>query len=98
MVHTPGPGRPGPRPARDQVTAWIAAPTLQPCPGRPWGALQPDRLAERHIGRILDTDPAIAEHLINGADDAQTAQLLTDYSRAAAHPASTAASTPTSPA
>ncbi|MET8968606.1 hypothetical protein [Streptomyces hydrogenans] len=63
-----------------------------------WGALQPDRLAERHIGRILDTDPAIAEHLINGADDAQTAQLLTGYSRAAAHLPSTAASTPTSPA
>ncbi|QNP67978.1 tetratricopeptide repeat protein [Streptomyces genisteinicus] len=74
------------RDRRDQVTAWIAALYPPAVPGRPWGALQPDRLAERHIGRILDTDPAIAEHLINGADDAQTAQLLTVYSRAAAHP------------
>ncbi|MFB7423671.1 tetratricopeptide repeat protein, partial [Streptomyces hydrogenans] len=74
------------RDRRDQVTAWIAALYPPAVPGRPWGALQPDRLAERHIGRILDTDPALAEHLINGADDAQTAQLLTVYSRAAAHP------------
>ncbi|MET9347714.1 hypothetical protein, partial [Streptomyces termitum] len=75
-----------PRDRRDQVTAWIAALYPPAVPGRPWGALQPDRIAERHIGRILDTDPALAEHLINGADDAQTAQLLTIYSRAAAHP------------
>ncbi|MFE6788124.1 tetratricopeptide repeat protein [Streptomyces sp. NPDC057680] len=74
------------RDRRDQVTAWIAALYPPAVPGRPWGALQPDRLAERHIGRILDTDPAIAEHLASGADDAQTAQLLTVYSRAAAHP------------
>ncbi|MFK3734733.1 hypothetical protein ACI2LJ_31215, partial [Streptomyces sp. NPDC088090] len=75
------------RDRRDQVTAWIAALYPPAVPGRPWGALQPDRLAERHIGRVLDTDPALAEHLIDGADDAQTAQLLTVYSRAAAHPA-----------
>ncbi|MCX4451572.1 tetratricopeptide repeat protein [Streptomyces sp. NBC_01789] len=75
-----------PRDRRDQVTAWIAALYPPAVQGRPWGALQPDRLAERHIGRLLDTNPAIAEHLIDGADDAQTAQLLTVYSRAAAHP------------
>ncbi|MFE3121857.1 tetratricopeptide repeat protein [Streptomyces hydrogenans] len=74
------------RDRRDQVTAWIAALYPPAAPGRPWGALQPDRLAERHIGRILDADPSLAEHLINGADDAQTAQLLTVYSRAAAPP------------
>ncbi|MGZ2360923.1 tetratricopeptide repeat protein [Streptomyces sp. 372A] len=75
-----------PRDRRDQVTAWIAALYPPTTPGRPWGALQPDRLAERHIGRVLDTHPAAAEHLIVGADEAQTAQLLTVYSRAAAHP------------
>ncbi|MGW0853088.1 P-loop NTPase, partial [Streptomyces sp. NPDC002624] len=75
-----------PRDRRDQVTAWLTALYPPTTLGRPWGALQPDRLAERHIGRILNTHPAIAEHLIDGADDAQTAQLLTVYSRAAAHP------------
>ncbi|MFB8172921.1 hypothetical protein ACFC60_33745 [Kitasatospora purpeofusca] len=79
------------RDRRDRVTTWLA--TLYPVPvptpasgGQPWGAFQPDRLAERHIGRVLEADPRLADHLLNGADDTQTAQLLTVYSRAAAHP------------
>ncbi|WP_224756490.1 tetratricopeptide repeat protein [Streptomyces sp. col6] len=75
-----------PRDRRDQMTAWIGALYPPAAPARPWGALQPDRLAERHIGRVLDSDPALAQHLMSGADDVQTAQLLTVYSRAAAHP------------
>ncbi|MFJ3932832.1 hypothetical protein ACIPXU_21790, partial [Streptomyces sp. NPDC090029] len=74
-----------PRDRRDAVTAWIAALYPPAVPGRPWGALQPDRLAERHIGRVLAADPSLAERLIDGADDAQAAQLLTVYSRAATH-------------
>ncbi|MFI1067734.1 tetratricopeptide repeat protein, partial [Streptomyces spororaveus] len=73
---------------RDQVTDWLAAlyPTDTALGGQPWGALQPDRLAERHIGRVLETDPSLADHLLDGADETQTAQLLTVYSRAASHP------------
>ncbi|MFE0649533.1 hypothetical protein ACFVZH_13195 [Streptomyces sp. NPDC059534] len=74
------------RDRRDAVTAWIAALYPPTAPGRPWGALHPDRLAERHIGRVLDADPALADHLVHAADDAQTAHLLTVYSRAASHP------------
>ncbi|MFF3002242.1 tetratricopeptide repeat protein [Kitasatospora sp. NPDC057940] len=80
------------RDRRDQVTAWLAA-LYPPTTGGsstsspPWGALQPDRLAERHTGRTLETDPRLADHLLDGADDTQTGQLLTVYSRAAAHPA-----------
>ncbi|MFD9240423.1 tetratricopeptide repeat protein [Streptomyces sp. NPDC059556] len=78
-----------PRDRRNTVTAWIATlypPTL-PAPGGPlWGALQPDRLAERHIGRALEADPRLADQLLDGAEDTQTAQLLTVYSRATAHP------------
>ncbi|MFI9720772.1 tetratricopeptide repeat protein [Streptomyces sp. NPDC052396] len=74
------------RDRRDAVTAWIAALYPATIQGQLWGILQPDRLAERHIGRILDTDPALAGRLLNDADHAQTAQLLTTYSRAAAHP------------
>lgn len=73
------------RDLRDSVTAWIAALYPPSAPGGSWGSLQPDRLAERHIGRVLDAGPALAEHLLHGADDTQTAQLLTLYSRAAAH-------------
>ncbi|MFI1911248.1 hypothetical protein ACH444_36025, partial [Streptomyces microflavus] len=78
-----------PRDRRNQVTAWLAnlypAPTSRNTP--PWGALQPDRLAERHTGRTLEADPYLADHLLDGADGIQTEQLLTVYSRAAAHPA-----------
>ncbi|WP_344463962.1 tetratricopeptide repeat protein [Kitasatospora kazusensis] len=73
------------RDRRNTVTGWLSA--LYPAPAPlPWGTLQPDRLAERHIGRVLDTDPALADHLLAGADDTQAARLLTVYSRAAAHP------------
>ncbi|MFB7811083.1 tetratricopeptide repeat protein, partial [Streptomyces virginiae] len=74
------------RARRNQVTTWISSlypPTTTPLP---WGALQPDRLAERHIGRTLDGDPALAECLLHNADQTQTERLLTVYSRAAAHP------------
>ncbi|MER5887286.1 tetratricopeptide repeat protein, partial [Streptomyces sp. NPDC001941] len=73
------------RDRRDRVTAWVAALYPPAVSDKPWGALQPDRLAERHIGRALDSDPALAEHLIHSADSTQTVQLLTVYSRAAAH-------------
>ncbi|MFF2618318.1 tetratricopeptide repeat protein [Kitasatospora sp. NPDC058046] len=75
-----------PRDRRDRVTTWLA--TLYPtsATGGPlWGALQPDRLAERHVGRTLEADPRLADHLLHGADDAQAGQLLTVYSRAATH-------------
>ncbi|MFE7560187.1 tetratricopeptide repeat protein [Kitasatospora sp. NPDC057500] len=78
-----------PRDRRDQVTVWLAAlyPPAGAGPGgSPWGALQPDRLAERHIGRTLLAVPRLADQLLDGADDTQSAQLLTVYSRAAAHP------------
>ncbi|MBV6701335.1 tetratricopeptide repeat protein [Kitasatospora aureofaciens] len=74
------------RARRDQVTAWIASLYPAASGDRPWGVLQPDRLAERHIGRVLDDNPAIAAQLLDGADNTQASQLLTVYSRAAAHP------------
>ncbi|MEU1285280.1 tetratricopeptide repeat protein [Kitasatospora sp. NPDC005856] len=76
-----------PRDRRNRVTAWLAAlyPATSPG-GPPWGTLQPDRLAERHIGHVLSDDPALADQLLDGAHESQAAQLLTVYSRAAAHP------------
>jgi tetratricopeptide (TPR) repeat protein len=73
------------RDRRNALNAWIASLYPPTVPGEPWGSLQPDRLAERHIGRVLDKDPGLAEHLLTGADEHQRAQLLTVYSRTAAH-------------
>ncbi|MFF1498270.1 tetratricopeptide repeat protein [Streptomyces sp. NPDC058304] len=74
------------RDRRNQVTTWLSTlypPTTTPLP---WGALQPDRLAERHVGRSLNSDPTLADRLLQDADHPQTERLLTVYSRAAAHP------------
>ncbi|MEU8625859.1 tetratricopeptide repeat protein [Streptomyces sp. NPDC048669] len=76
-----------PRDCRNRVTTWISA--LYPPPAGtqlPWGTLQPDRLAERHVGHILRDNPALAEQLLKEADQTQVDRLLTVYSRAAAHP------------
>ncbi|MFF4230069.1 tetratricopeptide repeat protein, partial [Streptomyces sp. NPDC001820] len=70
---------------RGAVRGWIAA--LYPATSGvgPWGTLQPDRLSERFIGRRLEKEPGLASHLAPGATEAQLAQLLTIYTRAAAH-------------
>ncbi|WP_461097249.1 tetratricopeptide repeat protein [Streptomyces bullii] len=78
------------------VTGWIAA--LYPSrDGRAWGSLRPDRLAEYFVGTRLTANPELAHDLLGGTTegdrvpqdltDAQTAQLLTVYARAAAHSA-----------
>ncbi|MFF4223767.1 tetratricopeptide repeat protein [Streptomyces abikoensis] len=79
------------------LTGWIAA-LYPPRDGKAWGSLRPDRLAEYFVGVRLTKNPDLAQDLLGGgmtADDrrpddltdAQIAQLLTVYARAAAHPA-----------
>ena len=72
---------------RDAVRRWIAHLYPSPDTTRPWDSLQPDRLAERFVGKQLTAHPALADHLTAGADPAQATQLLTVYARAAHHPA-----------
>jgi tetratricopeptide (TPR) repeat protein len=71
---------------RGAVRDWIAALYPAASPDQPWDSLQPDRLAERFIGRHLQDNPALADHLVPTATGTQAAQLLTVYTRAAAHP------------
>ncbi|MER5890566.1 tetratricopeptide repeat protein [Streptomyces sp. NPDC001941] len=74
-----------PRDRRSGVLAWIAG--LYPAiDAQPWGELQPDRLAERLIGRRLEADSRLAHRLVPGISAVQAARVLTLYSRAAAHP------------
>jgi len=73
-----------PRDRRDAVRDWISA-LYPPTDSTPWGTLQPDRLAERFIGRHLQREPDLADHIVVGATNVQAAQLLTIYARAAAH-------------
>jgi hypothetical protein len=52
-----------PRDRRNAVRDWIAALYPPTVPGRPWDTLQPDRLAERFIGRRLLSHPAFHHQL-----------------------------------
>lgn len=70
---------------RRAVRSWIASLYPPSAPGTPWDGLQPDRLAERFLGRHLLEDPALADALVPDADRDQIEQLLTVYTRACAH-------------
>ncbi|GAA2846844.1 hypothetical protein GCM10010443_05730 [Actinoplanes cyaneus] len=76
-----------PRELRDAVRAWLA--DLYPgTGGRPWGTLQPERLAERFAGRRLAGSPVLPEPLIAVVTESQRRRMLTVYARAAGHAAS----------
>ncbi|WAU78376.1 tetratricopeptide repeat protein (plasmid) [Streptomyces sp. Qhu-G9] len=74
-----------PKDRRGAVRDWIAALYPPAAPGRPWDALQPDRLAERFIGRRLEADPHLADTFLPDATTHQVTQMLTVCTRAAAH-------------
>ncbi|MFF0249922.1 tetratricopeptide repeat protein, partial [Streptosporangium sandarakinum] len=71
---------------RSGVRAWIADLYPPPTADPPWGEVQPDRLAERFLGRHLQTNTGLADHLTPAASPGQAVRLLTVYARAAAHP------------
>ncbi|WP_308190568.1 tetratricopeptide repeat protein [Streptomyces sp. HPF1205] len=74
-----------PRDRRGAVRAWIRA-LYPPDDARVWDGLQPDRLAERFIGRHLHRRPRLPESLLPGTGPAQAVRLLTVLTRAAAQP------------
>ncbi|MFF7074503.1 tetratricopeptide repeat protein [Streptomyces pseudovenezuelae] len=74
------------RDRRNAVRDWIAALYPPTTPGRPWDTLQPDRLTERFIGRRLLDRSELAHYVIFGSNRRQATQVLTVYTRAAAHP------------
>ncbi|MEU9454486.1 tetratricopeptide repeat protein [Streptomyces sp. NPDC048277] len=64
------------------TAAWLA--TLYPAgPDRFWGSLQPDRIAEYHASRTLTGDRILLPALLDAAEAAQQAQLITVLARAA---------------
>ncbi|MFD9004133.1 tetratricopeptide repeat protein [Streptomyces sp. NPDC059582] len=74
-----------PRDRRSAVRTWIRA-LYPPGDARPWDGLQPDRLAERFLGRHLHRHPHLPGRLLPGATTGQATRLLTVYARAATQP------------
>jgi tetratricopeptide (TPR) repeat protein len=70
---------------RDAVRRWLSA-LYPPVDSRPWGKLQPDRVAERHAGLRLVANQTLIDPLLEHASLTQRTQLLTVYARAADHP------------
>ncbi|MFJ5117631.1 tetratricopeptide repeat protein [Kitasatospora sp. NPDC088548] len=70
---------------REAVRSWITA-TYPPTGPGPWGALQPDRLAEHLVGRRVQADHSLAHRLVPALDRARAARFLTLLTRAGAHP------------
>ncbi|MGW3106697.1 tetratricopeptide repeat protein [Streptomyces sp. NPDC001100] len=74
-----------PRDRRGAVRAWIRA-LYPPDDARVWDGLQPDRLAERFLGRHVHRHPRLPESLLPGSGPAQAGRLLTVLARAASQP------------
>ncbi|WP_329501462.1 tetratricopeptide repeat protein (plasmid) [Kitasatospora herbaricolor] len=71
---------------RTAVRTWITALYPPAISGQVWDSLQPDRLTERFIGRHLTQHPELPHHLVTSdTSEAQAAQCLTVYTRAAGH-------------
>ncbi|WP_371645763.1 tetratricopeptide repeat protein [Streptomyces sp. NBC_00597] len=73
------------RDRRNGVRSWIGS-LYPPAEEGPWGSLQPDRLRERLVGRRLEADARLVDHVVDGSTEAQAVELLTLCTRAAAHP------------
>ena len=59
---------------------------LYPNPGgRYWAALQPDRLAERHVVDVLSASPDLADACLHSLDYDQAVEALTVLARACKH-------------
>lgn len=70
---------------RGAVRAWICS-LYPPDDARVWDGLQPDRLAERFLGRHLHRHPRLSESLLPGSSPAQAKRLLTVLTRVASQP------------
>lgn len=69
-----------------QVREWVGA--VYPVAAEdPWEVLQPDRLAERFVGRHVLSDPELVDSLLAEAEPGRmSVRALTVLARAAAHP------------
>ncbi|MGP3947059.1 tetratricopeptide repeat protein, partial [Streptomyces sp. 6N106] len=70
---------------RGALATWLA--DLYPTPaGSVWGSLQPDRIAEYHIGTQLSLEPSLFARILTALPSTAAEQALTVLARTAQHP------------
>ncbi|MFC9165990.1 trypsin-like peptidase domain-containing protein, partial [Streptomyces fungicidicus] len=69
---------------RGALATWLA--DLYPTPaGSVWGSLQPDRIAEYHLGTQLSREPALFTRILTTLSGTSAAQALTVLARTSQH-------------
>lgn len=69
---------------RRRVGAWLAD-LYPPTVRQHWGTLQPDRLAEHHLGALATKNPEFLADVVHGADTSQIPHALSFLARAVGH-------------
>src|SRR5690606_1207420 len=85
LAQLPGLGDESAAAVRGALTTWLG--DLYPLPaGSVWGSLQPDRIAEYHIGTQLSREPALFTGILSTLSGTSAEQALTVLARTAQHP------------
>ncbi|MGA5582062.1 tetratricopeptide repeat protein [Streptomyces thermodiastaticus] len=85
LAHLPGLGDEGAAGVCGAMATWLA--DLYPAPADSvWGSLQPDRIAEYHIGTQASREPGLFTRILTTLTDAPAMQALTVLARTAQHP------------
>ncbi|MDX3784126.1 trypsin-like peptidase domain-containing protein, partial [Streptomyces europaeiscabiei] len=85
LAQLPGLGDESAAAVRGALATWLA--DLYPAPaGSVWGSLQPDRIAEYHLGTQTSREPALFTRILTTLPDTHAATALTVLARTAQHP------------
>ncbi|MGC5259810.1 ATP-binding protein, partial [Streptomyces cyaneofuscatus] len=84
LTQLPGLADEGAAAVRGSLTTWLG--DLYPTPaGSLWGSIQPDRIAEYHLGTEVGREPALFASILATLREEHSAQALTVLARTAQH-------------
>ncbi|MFE1442974.1 trypsin-like peptidase domain-containing protein, partial [Streptomyces sp. NPDC058739] len=85
LAHLPGLEDTSAGAVRGALATWLK--DLYPAPqGSEWGSLQPDRVAEYHLGTEADREPALFTRILAALTSTQATHALTVLARTSQHP------------
>ncbi|MFE0726860.1 trypsin-like peptidase domain-containing protein, partial [Streptomyces antibioticus] len=85
LAHLPGLTDDSAGAVRGELATWLT--DLYPAPAEAeWGSLQPDRIAEHHLGTEASREPALFTRILTHLPGPQATQALTVLARTSQHP------------